>query len=297
LRTRIVSAMSAVAPIRPTVAFATESAFDRATAVTPRPDSSAYDIVIDPSWTAGDKPNGGYLLATLVRASIHSLKLRGAVHTDPLGSTATFLRAPTAGPATVRVEILRAGRSASHVRATLSQNDTFCVDAVSVIGELEDRSEARFAEPPPELPPIDECPRLLADREASPIRVNVLDVTDVRLHPADMAHLEGASGGSPDLRGWMAFPDGRQADPLALLFALDCFPPATMAIGSTGWVPTLQLSAYVHARPSEGPLRIRQRATSVQAGLVDEICQVWDSTNRLVAQGTQLAQVRFAPTD
>lgn len=289
--------MTAYPAPRPSVVPAAASAFDRATAVAARPDSSAYDIVIDPDWTIGDKPNGGYLLATMVRASVHSLQLRGAVHTDPLGTSATFLRAPGVGPATVRVEVLRAGRTASHVRATLSQHDTFCVDAVSVIGQLETGPDHRFTDPPPDLPPEDECVLLPAAREGSPIRVNVLDVTDERLDPAVFAHLVGTPGGEPDLRGWMRFADGRQPDPLSLLYALDCFPPATMAIGSMGWVPTMQLTAYVHSRPAPGPLRIRQRATSVQGGLVSELCQVWDSGDLLVAQATQLAQVRFAAAD
>jgi hypothetical protein len=286
--------MSAYAAPRPFAVPSAASAFDRATAVTPRPDSSAYDIVIDPDWTIGDKPNGGYLLAAMVRASVHSLELRGAVHTDPLGSTATFLRAPSVGPATVRVEVLRAGRTASHVRATLSQHDTFCVDAVSVIGDLESRPETRWTEPAPDLAPEDQCVKLQAEREGLPIRINVLDVTDEYLDPADAAHLMGKPGGSAELKGWMRFADGRQPDPLSLLYAVDCFPPATMAIGSTGWVPTLQLSTFVHSRPAAGPLRIRQRATTVQGGLLSELCQVWDSGDRLVAQATQLAQVRFA---
>ena len=37
---------------------------------------------------------------------------------------------------------------------------------------------------------------------------------------------------------------------------------------------------------------VRQRARLVQADLVDEVCHVWDSRGRLVAQATQLAGVR-----
>jgi hypothetical protein len=37
---------------------------------------------------------------------------------------------------------------------------------------------------------------------------------------------------------------------------------------------------------------VRQRALLVQADLVDEVCHVWDSRGRLVAQATQLAGVR-----
>jgi hypothetical protein len=37
---------------------------------------------------------------------------------------------------------------------------------------------------------------------------------------------------------------------------------------------------------------VRQRARLVQAELVDELCDVWDSRGRLVAQATQLAALR-----
>ncbi len=272
------------------------SAFDDATVVTQRPDGSVYDVSIHPDWTIGDKPNGGYLTALMVRASVHSLQLRGALHTDPMAASATFLRAPGVGDATVRVDVLRAGRTASQVRATLTQNDTPCVDVVAVIGQLDDEGAPRWSSPPPDIADHAACMRLPAERPGMPVRVSILDVTDVRLDPASAQAVTGDGGGEPDLRGWMGFTDGRPHDALSLLYTVDCFPPATFALGSAGWVPTLQLSAYVRARPAPGPLRVRQRALSVQAGTVDELCEVWDTTDRLVAVGTQLAQVRFAAT-
>jgi hypothetical protein len=49
---------------------------------------------------------------------------------------------------------------------------------------------------------------------------------------------------------------------------------------------------YVRGVPAPGPLMVRQRARLVQADLVDEVCHVWDSRGRLVAQANQLAGVR-----
>ena len=64
-------------------------------------------------------------------------------------------------------------------------------------------------------------------------------------------------------------------------------------IGSSGWVPTLQMSIYVRARPAPGWLGFRMTANLVAGGMVDELCEVWDSRGRVVAQGIQLARVRF----
>ena len=58
-------------------------------------------------------------------------------------------------------------------------------------------------------------------------------------------------------------------------------------------MPTLTLTSYVRARPAPGPLRIRQFVQSVDDGRFDEVCEIWDSTDRLVAQATQLAAIRL----
>ena len=74
---------------------------------------------------------------------------------------------------------------------------------------------------------------------------------------------------------------------------MDAFPPATFDIEFAGWVPTLELTAYVRALPAPGPVQIVQRAQLIEAGRVDEVCYVWDSAGRLVAHGTQLAGIRL----
>jgi hypothetical protein len=80
---------------------------------------------------------------------------------------------------------------------------------------------------------------------------------------------------------------------LSLLFAVDAFPPATFDLEFAGWVPTFELTVYVRALPAPGPARVLQRAGMIADRRVDEVCYVWDSTGRPVAQGTQLAGVRL----
>ena len=60
-----------------------------------------------------------------------------------------------------------------------------------------------------------------------------------------------------------------------------------------GWVPTLQMSTYVRARPAPGWVAIRMTAYVVADGMVDETCVLWDSRGVVVAQSTQLARLRF----
>ncbi|MDT4920087.1 MAG: hypothetical protein QOI15_989, partial [Pseudonocardiales bacterium] len=95
------------------------------------------------------------------------------------------------------------------------------------------------------------------------------------------------------LRGWLALPGDEPFDPASLLYAVDSFPPATLDVELTGWVPTLELTGYVRALPAPGPVRVLQEAHLVDHQRVDETCWVWDSTGRLVAHGTQLAAIRI----
>ena len=82
---------------------------------------------------------------------------------------------------------------------------------------------------------------------------------------------------------------GREPDVLALLSAVDALPPVTFCLGMPGWAPTLELTAHVRARPAPGWLRVRHATRNLAGGMFEEDCEVWDSTDRLVAQSRQLA--------
>jgi Thioesterase-like superfamily len=279
--------------------------FDAATAVGPAapgradiggdPDVTVHDIVVSADWTIGGKPNGGYLLATMGRAAGASLAaVEGPVHLHPIAATATYVASPDPGPAQVAVEVLRRGRRMSQVRARLVRDGATFVEATFTLGRLDHAAEPWWTDvAEPDLPPFDECIRL-PNVGPTGFSLPIMDMVEIRLDPAVMGFARGEPGGRGELRGWLGFADGRAPDPLALLYAIDAYPPATFDLASTGWVPTLSLSAYVRAVPAPGPLRVRQAARLVEADLVDEVCHVWDSRGRLVAQATQLAGIRVA---
>ena len=66
---------------------------------------------------------------------------------------------------------------------------------------------------------------------------------------------------------------------------------ACWSLGIQGWAPTLELSAHVRARPTPGWLRVRVSTRNLAGGLLEEDAEVWDSSDRLVAQSRQLARV------
>jgi hypothetical protein len=268
--------------------------FDAATAVHRRAgDGGRYDVELDPDWRIGTKPNGGYLLAVLARAAVDAAGEGEVDHPHPTAVSAHFLAAPDSGPASVEVEVLRRGRSASQLRASVTAGGRRCVEALVTCGRLPDAADAWWTDlAPPPLPPEQSC--VLAPHDSPMFRVPLLKVVQERIDPATAGFAVGRPSGRGEIRGWVRLADGRPPDPLALLVAADCLPPATFDLGMLGgWVPTIELTVYVRAVPTPGPLRVRLRAGLVAADRVDETCEVWDSRGHLVATGYQLAAVRL----
>ncbi len=271
--------------------------FDSATAVRRQPGDGAvhrYDAELDPEWRIGTKPNGGYLLAVLARAAVDVAASAGAAgHPHPTAVSAHFLAAPDAGPAQVEVAVLRLGRSASQLRASLIADGRRYVEALVTCGRLAAAADPWWDDlPVPPFPPEESCVPATHDALAFP--VPLLKVVEERLDPATAGFAVGRPSGRGEIRGWLRLADGRPPDPLALLVAADCLPPATFELGVVGsWVPTLELTVYVRAVPAPGPLRARPWARLVTADRVDEQCDVWDSGGRLVATGHQLAGIRL----
>jgi hypothetical protein len=259
-----------------------------------------YTAELNPMWTVGGRPHGGYLLAIMARAAI-AADSDGA-HPHPLAATAAYLSSPEVGPATVTIDVQRRGRLASQVRAQLRQHDRVLVDAQFTLGRLEpDPTPYWSTVEPPEVAPFGECRRGLADPRGSGVHVAMLDLVDQRLDMSSVGEHDRTDenpfrGGSGELRGWVAFDDGTPFDPVSLLYVADSFPPATFTIGTVGWVPTMSLTAYVRALPAPGPVRVRQRVGLLAGALADQVCEVWDSTGRIVAQATQLDAVRLDPS-
>jgi acyl-CoA thioesterase len=274
--------------------------FVDATKVAPGAAAATYEARLDSQWTVTGRPNGGYLLAVLARAAGQALDDVG--HPHPLAASAHFLDGAAVGPATVTIDRLRTGRTISQVRARLEQDGRQCMEALLTMGRLHPAAGPYWSgEPPVRIPAPADCVRIPAQPPGLDFRIDMLDAIELRLDPVGLGYTRGRPDQSGELRGWLRFIDEMPPDPVSLLYVADALPPATLTIHPSGWVPTLELTVYVRALPAPGPLRVRQRARLVQVspgsagGLVDQACDIWDSRDRLVAQATQLASVRFTP--
>ena len=269
------------------------SEFDRDTAVVLR-EPGVYDADLPAGWTVFNAVNGGFLLAAVGRA------LRDALpHPDPVTITAHYLTASVPGPAVIRTEVVRSGRTMSTGQASVLQyaEDGSEVERMRIVacyadlGALPD--DVRTTAKPPAIPPYEHC--LGTDAapdggasmsEAAPI----MERLDLRLDPATAGWAVGAPSGRGEMRAWFGLADGRDSDPLALLLAVDALPPTAFDLGLSGWTPTLELTAHLRCKPAPGPLRVSVTTRNLAGGFLEEDAEVWDSDDRLVAQSGQLAR-------
>ncbi|MGH3493365.1 MAG: thioesterase family protein, partial [Sciscionella sp.] len=143
--------------------------FDVAVSVRPRPDDpQVYDAQLGEGWTIGAGINGGMLLATCANALRATLAPDG--HPDPLSISAYYVSASRPGPAVLRTEPIRRGRSMSTGAVELSQDEhdsndsdddgpaTTRIRALATYGDLSALpDQVATTATPPQMPPPEEC--------------------------------------------------------------------------------------------------------------------------------------------
>lgn len=285
--------MSEAAFARATCALIGDSEFDRESAVTRR-EPGVYDIEFTDRWSIGDAVNGGFLLAVIARALADTLP-----HGDPFSVSAHYLTATGPGPAVVRTETVRSGRTLSTGQASLLQyddegNEVERIRVLATYGDLAELpDDVRTSAEPPAIPPIDQCFGPQDSPEPVPGSPAIGERLLLKLDPAVLGWALGSPSGQGVSRGWFGLADGRHPDPFSLLLAVDALPPTAFELGLSGWVPTVELTVHIRCRPAPGPLRVSITTRNLAGGFLEEDAEVWDSADRLVAQSRQLAKARL----
>ncbi|KAJ5278685.1 hypothetical protein N7478_004057 [Penicillium angulare] len=103
------------------------STFEKAIAVNPIGDNT-YSAYLDPSWSVGKVPHGGYTASVLYRtAATHFTQLAttknrwGARSPEPIALQITFQRRTFAGPAILKAQEIKLGARISTIQVTLFQ--------------------------------------------------------------------------------------------------------------------------------------------------------------------------------
>ena len=262
----------------------TTGPFARATAVEPTGDG-IFRGTVEPGWDIAGNANGGYLMAIGARALVAATG-----RPDPVTASAHFLSPGQAGPVDITTEVVKSGKRFATGTAMLCSHDRPVLAVLGTFGDLtEDRGSLLVDGSPPDLPPVEECVALVpTDTFPPPFMAHV----DLRLHPEDTGFARGERSGIARVRGWFRLPDGEPVDTVALLCALNAFPPTIFnADLPLGWTPTVELTTHARARPAPGWLRCRFTTRFVTGGFLEEDGEIWDREGRLVAQSRQLALV------
>lgn len=248
------------------------------TASVPRGDG-IRDLILTSRWnTPLGKPNGGYILAAMLRGLGEEM---GA--DDPMVASITYLKSPEDGAGELHAKSLRHGRRVQTGEVTLQQNGAI---VAHLVGNFGPRGEGRTHElgTPPQLPPPDSC---TDPRDEGMPSGGIFDRVDYRL-ASRPGWADGKPNGDPTVELWQRLADGREIDFPALAFLVDSYAPPVMEIGEFQSM-TVQLTVHLHRKPVPGWLATRLTTRHVINGYHEEDCELWDEAGNLVAQSRQFA--------
>lgn len=244
-----------------------------------------FTTEIHPDWCIGSAPNGGYLLATVLRALRQSLP-----YEDPITVSSHFYAVPEVGEADIEVDVIRVGRTLARGEARLLQGGVEqmrVLAAFGTIGPADSPPVVGYGRPPT-MPPPDECASIGAttpDGRPSPVRQHL----EIRYHPDSVGWASGAPSGKAQVKAWMRLADGSPPNNLLIPFLLDVLPASVYDVGVVGWVPTIELTVHQRARPKAGWLLCSITCRFAAAGVMEENGEVWDDDGRLIATCRQIA--------
>lgn len=239
-----------------------------------------FSATIAPGWDIAGNANGGYLLAIAARAASQAAGGR-----MPASVTAHFLAPGRPGRVSIDTCVEKQGRRFTTVSAKMADESR---PVLAMLGSFAGRDTdlhpvTRIAAAPPEMPPPEDC-ILVEPTETYP--PPFMGRVELRLHPDDA----GMTSGIPRFRGWFRLRNDEAIDSFGLLVAVDAFPPTIFAAKlPVGWTPTLELTAHLRGIPNPGWLRCEFTTRFISGGYLEEDGEIWDSSNRLVAQSRQLA--------
>jgi acyl-CoA thioesterase len=253
--------------------------FDAETALTPAGDGS-YTVDITDRWSGLASVNGGFLLATCVKALAAEVPFP-----DPVTVTGLYLRPGNAGPSVITTEVIRSGRTTAFGAAHLAQGGKEALRVTAAFSDLSAVTATYAGIAPPDLPDPEDCLRL-----GGVSTISMAKRFEFRA-PSAPGWATRKPTGVPHSEFWARFADGRPADTLTLPFIVDACPPAVLELGARGST-TIELTVHVRARPAPGWLACRVYTRFVSGGYHEEDFEAWDSAGTLVAQSRQLALVR-----
>ena len=250
-------------------------------------DPHCATAIVHPQWCIGSVPNGGYLAALMKSAAKTVLPDLA----EPLSSTMHFLRPAIAcEEAVLDVRRIRLGRGVSTVMVTLLQQHKPRATMLAAFGQLPETPTSIVPDPArPALPNPQDC--LLRSGAEQGVELPILSRLEIRLHPDDAV---AGSSGKARMRGWIRLRDHTIPQCIALTMMADAFPPSILGLSArVGWVPTIEMTTHVRARPASVWLSGCFRTIDLRDGSLIEDGTLWDESGNIVACTRQLAIPRY----
>lgn len=233
-------------------------------------------------WNVGPVPNGGYVLS-LAMAALE----REFPELDPLTITGHYLRPTSPGPFVARVETVKRGRNYSTASVSLMQEGKESLRVLATYGRLaSEASGARFIDAAPHSIERRDC---IGWNEAGGFAPEIARRFETLIAAEDAEVMRSGKGDRAQIRGWIRFADGRPLDAGCLGLIADAMPPPVFLVAERGWVPTIELTVHIRARPVSEWLRCVFRTRFVFGGLLEEDGEIWDEAGNPVALSRQLA--------
>ena len=283
--------------------------FFAATSVSPVGEGR-YEGVIAPAWNLNPLPQGGIVSSVALRAMGETLDDPGQVLR---GLHTTFVAQVADGPVGIDVELLRRGRSMSHLRAEVANLDRERGHVTTgIFGSTRDGFAFTDLAPPLVIPAPDRCPSYrdppppgFDGFRSMPFWTELVEGRSVLGHAPWEEYLpEGA-----ERVMWYRFedppfrPDGT-IDPLALVVLADTMPGAVgekVGRRDRQWfAPNIDLTVHLLDACRSPWILAHNRARFAGDGYASADMALWDcgpdgdNVPRLVAYATQLFLFSFA---
>lgn len=244
--------------------------------------ATRVELTVEDGWDVYGTPHGGYLAAIVARAVLAATQAP-----DLFTLTVHFLRKAAVGPITIRVEEVGGSRRFTSLQATATQDGQPVMTALASVGDRSTLGGPSWHAEEPWTPSEGELgPR--ADEAEGFQLPSIAWRLNMRLANARFLQGETVADEPATIRALLEVED---PDQLTALIACDATPPAAWnALGAQGWVPTVELTAHLRARPAPGPLRVTASTRHLQTGFLEEDATVYDSSGTLVVQSRQLAR-------
>ncbi len=269
-----------------------------------------YEGSIDSAWNLNPHPQGGVVTAIALRAMSQELDDPGqglrSLHT-------TFAAQVTDGPVSVEVELLRRGRSMSHLRAEVANvaNGRGHL-TTGIFGSPRRGFDFTDLEPPADVPVPLDCPSFrqppppgVEGFRPMPFWDRLVEGRSARGHPPWEPYVPDRA----ERVVWYRFDeppfleDGTTVDPLALVVLADTMPGAVSErVGPTerDWfAPSVDLTVHLLDHCRSAWVLAHNRARFAGGGYASADMALWDCGEdgteqpRLVAYATQLFLFSF----